>query len=59
MVVRKRTKFLLLRSSIILVFAILAGRIWYVQVVMGSYYRGQADTSKIRILPDQAPGHRV
>jgi len=54
MVVRKRTKFLLLRSSIILVFAILAGRIWYVQVVMGSYYRGQADTSKIRILPDQA-----
>jgi penicillin-binding protein 2 len=52
--VRKKTKFLLLRTSIILLFAILAGRIWYVQVVMGSYYRQQADTSKIRLEPVQA-----
>ena len=51
---RKKTKFLLLRTSIILLFATLAGRIWYVQVVMGSYYRQQADTSKIRLEPVQA-----
>lgn len=48
---RKKTKFFLLRSVIILLFGVLAGRIWYVQVVMGSYYRQQADTSKIRLLP--------
>jgi penicillin-binding protein 2 len=52
--VRKKTKFLLLRSVIILVFAVLAGRLWYVQVVMGSYYKAQADTSKIRLEPVQA-----
>lgn len=51
---RKKTKFLVLRSVIILVFAVLAGRLWYVQVVMGSYYKTQADTSKIRIEPIQA-----
>lgn len=51
---RKKTKFLLLRASVILTFAILAGRVWYVQVVMGSYYKQQADTSKIRLEPVQA-----
>ena len=51
---RKQTKFLLLRLSIILAFAILAGRTWYVQVVMGSYYTKQGDTSKIRLEPVQA-----
>lgn len=51
---RKKTKFLVLRSVIILVFAVLAGRLWYVQVVMGSYYKAQADTSKIRLEPVQA-----
>lgn len=51
---KKRTKFLFLRASVVLVFAILAGRVWYIQVVMGSYYQVQADTSKIRILPVQA-----
>jgi penicillin-binding protein 2 len=52
--VRKKTKFLVLRSVIILVFAVLAGRLWYVQVVMGSYYKAQADTSKIRLEPVEA-----
>lgn len=51
---RKKTKFLVLRTSIILAFTILAGRLWYVQVVMGSYYKAQADTSKIRLEPVQA-----
>ncbi|HEX6507720.1 MAG TPA: penicillin-binding protein 2 [Chloroflexota bacterium] len=51
---RKKTKFLLLRASVIAAFAILSGRLWYVQVVMGSYYKQQADTSKIRLLPVQA-----
>ena len=51
---KKRTKFLLLRSTIILVFALLSGRVWYVQIVMGSYYRHQGDTSKIRLEPVQA-----
>lgn len=51
---RKKTRFLLLRATIIVVFTILAGRIWYVQVVMGNYYRAQADTSKIRLEPVQA-----
>jgi len=32
--VRKSTKFLVLRSSVILVFVLLAGRVWYVQVVL-------------------------
>lgn len=48
---RKRTKFLALRVSVVLAFTILAGRVWYVQVVMGSYYRAQADTSKLRNEP--------
>lgn len=48
---RKTTKFLLLRTSIILLFAILSGRIWYMQVVMSSTYKQQADTSKIRLEP--------
>jgi penicillin-binding protein 2 len=52
--VRKKTKFLILRTIIVLVFGILAGRLWYVQVVMGSYYKAQADTSKIRLEPVQA-----
>ncbi|MGH2443399.1 MAG: penicillin-binding transpeptidase domain-containing protein, partial [Chloroflexota bacterium] len=52
---RKRTKFALLRTSILLIFAILAGRVWYVQVVQGKYYKQQADTSKIRVIPVQAP----
>jgi penicillin-binding protein 2 len=52
--VRKKTKFLFLRVSVILAFAVLAGRLWYVQVVMGSYYKQQADTSKIRLEPVQA-----
>jgi penicillin-binding protein 2 len=52
--VRKKTKFLLLRISVILAFAVLAGRLWYVQVVMGSYYKQQADTSKIRLEPVEA-----
>lgn len=51
---RKKTKFLLLRSSVILAFVILSGRLWYVQVVMGSYYKQQADTSKIRLEPVEA-----
>lgn len=51
----KKTKFLVLRTSIIVLFAILAGRLWYVQVVMSNYYTAQADTSKIRILPVAAP----
>lgn len=45
---RKKTKFLFLRASVILAFTILAGKLWYVQVVMGSYYRQQGNTSKIR-----------
>jgi penicillin-binding protein 2 len=49
--VKKRTKFFLLRACIIAIFAILAGRLWYVQVVMGSYYQKQGDNSKIRTLP--------
>jgi len=49
--VRKRTKFLALRVSVVLAFTILAGRVWYVQVVMGSYYKAQADTSKLRNQP--------
>lgn len=48
---RKRTKFLALRVSVVLAFTILAGRVWYVQVVMGSYYKAQADTSKLRNQP--------
>jgi penicillin-binding protein 2 len=52
--VRKKTKFLFLRASIIFIFALLAGRLWYVQVVMGSYYKAQADTSKIRLEPVEA-----
>lgn len=51
---RKKTKFLLLRTSIILVFTILAGRLWYVQVVMGSYYKHLGNTSKIRLEPVEA-----
>lgn len=51
---RKKTKFLLLRSSIIAAFAILSLRLWYVQVVQNSYYTAQADTSKIRLEPVQA-----
>lgn len=46
---RKKTKFLLLRITIILTFALLAGRVWYLQVVMGDYYRQQGDTSKLRL----------
>ena len=45
---RKKTKFALLRVSIVLAFALLAGRLWYLQVVMAGYYKAQADTSKIR-----------
>jgi penicillin-binding protein 2 len=52
--VKKKTKFLLLRVSIIAAFAILSGRLWYVQVVMSSYYKAQGDTSKIRTIPVEA-----
>jgi penicillin-binding protein 2 len=52
---KKRTKFLLLRTSIIAIFVVLAGRLWYVQVVNSSYYKAQADISKIRLLPLTAP----
>jgi penicillin-binding protein 2 len=52
--VKKKTKFGLLRASIVALFVILGGRLWYVQVVMGSYYKQQADTSKIRIVPVEA-----
>ena len=51
---KKRTKFLFLRASVLLAFAILAGRLWYVQVVMSSYYKAQGDTSKIRDIPIMA-----
>lgn len=51
---RKKTKFALLRVSIVLAFALLAGRLWYLQVVMAGYYKAQADTSKIRYEPVQA-----
>ncbi|GAC1462047.1 MAG: penicillin-binding protein 2 [Chloroflexota bacterium] len=40
-----------LRASIIFIFAVLAGRLWYMQVVMSSEYKQQADTSKIRLEP--------
>jgi penicillin-binding protein 2 len=49
--VKKKTKFALLRATVILAFTILAGRLWYVQIVMGSYYKQQGNTSKIRSLP--------
>jgi penicillin-binding protein 2 len=52
--VKRKTKFLLLRSSIVVLFVVLAGRLWYVQVVEGSYYKQQADTSKIRNVPVEA-----
>jgi penicillin-binding protein 2 len=52
---KKRTKFLILRASIVAVFVILAGRLWYVQVVNSSYYKAQADISKIRLEPLTAP----
>lgn len=51
---RKKTKFLLLRVSILAAFTILAGRLWYVQVVNGNFYRAQADTSKLRNVPVEA-----
>lgn len=51
---KKKTKFVALRATVIALFVILAGRLWYVQVVMGSYYKSQADTSKIRLEPVQA-----
>ncbi|GAC1443114.1 MAG: penicillin-binding protein 2 [Chloroflexota bacterium] len=44
----------MLRCSILAVFTILAGRLWYVQVVMSSYYKSAADTSKIRVEPVEA-----
>lgn len=51
---KRKTKFLVLRASILALFVILGGRLWYVQVVMGSYYKQQADTSKIRVVPQEA-----
>lgn len=48
---KKKTKFILLRTTIVAMFAILAGQLWYVQVVMGGYYKVLADTSKIRYVP--------
>lgn len=51
---RKKTKFFLLRASIIAAFVILAARLWYIQVAMGGYYAQQADLSKMRLLPVQA-----
>lgn len=51
---KKKTKFLILRASIIVAFTLLAGRLWYLQVVMAGYYKAQADTSKIREEPVQA-----
>jgi len=51
---RKLTKFFMLRSSILFVFAFLGARLWYLQVVMATYYTAQADTSKIRDQPVQA-----
>jgi penicillin-binding protein 2 len=51
---RKKTKFFLLRASIVTAFVILAARLWYIQVAMGSYYAQQADLSKMRLLPVQA-----
>jgi penicillin-binding protein 2 len=52
---KKRTKFLIVRASIVAVFVILAGRLWYVQVVNSSYYKAQADISKIRLEALTAP----
>ena len=51
---KKRTKYLVLRTIIILAFGILASRIWYIQVVRGSYYQQQGNTSKTRVQPVQA-----
>lgn len=51
---RKKTKFLALRISIVAAFSLLSVRLWYVQVVQNSYYTAQADTSKIRLIPAQA-----
>ena len=52
---KKRTKFTLMYASIVALFAILAGRLWYLQVVEAQHYAALADTSKQRVDPIPAP----
>lgn len=52
---KKRTKFTILYTSIVALFAILSGRLWYLQVVEASHYRALGDTSKLRLESVPAP----
>lgn len=40
---------------ILLLFAALVSRLYYLQVVQGAYYRGAADANEARLIPTRAP----
>jgi penicillin-binding protein 2 len=48
-----------LRGTLILLFLILVGKLFEVQVIKGAYYRGLSDQNRIRRIPIPAPRGRI
>ena len=47
---KKTTRFDVLLTIVILVFAVLLGRVFYLQAIEGDYYCGKAEGNRLRIL---------
>jgi len=46
---------MILRVLVILIFAVLAARLWQIQIIHGREYRRASEENRIRVIPRQAP----
>ena len=47
---KKSTRFDVLLIIVVIVFAVLLGRVFYLQAIEGDYYRGKAEGNRLRML---------
>ena len=47
---KKTTRFDVLLTIVVIIFAILLGRVFYLQAIEGDYYRGKAEGNRLRML---------
>src|SRR3990172_10272310 len=48
-----------LRGSLILLFLVLFGKLFEIQIIKGSYYRGLSEENRIRHIPIPAPRGKI
>ncbi|HZT96270.1 MAG TPA: penicillin-binding transpeptidase domain-containing protein [Chloroflexota bacterium] len=52
---KRSTSYVLLRAAVVAIFAVLIGRLWYMQIVQVNAYRAQATVSRLQYRIIQAP----